>query len=533
MRWTFLVIPAAAVVLVACSAGSDSPSTDLPFVLPDLVAPTDASRDAPKPDDPGVDATRPDGEADGTQDPGVTDAPTDPGTDPGAQDPDIPTVSDPGVDPGQADTGPLCGGQVCGSGSICMNGTCEPCIFAEACGTGCIACQAPTPHCYEGRCVNCRTDSDCGEGQWCDAQQCAACGDSDPAHCGNLCETCEGQTPACVSGRCECTPLSCGSLTCLDGTCNDCSTPEACGATCEPCPAATPLCHMGACVACVLDDDCDAGQWCDGGTCQDCGLDPLHCGAACEACTPWEPTCTEQGCICTPESCGSGRRCVDGECEGCDTPAACGPNCVPCAAPTPLCRAGQACVQCTRDADCPTTQYCTGSWTCADRCFGALGCVSDNVPDGRKCSTAKVVGRKVAVAGIRIAGDTTDHGNNDNLPSIGGPDCWDGQVDDFYRVFLMTGDRLAVTATPLSSTYQLSLKLYRGTVCKDNWKADFITCQWKGGDNKPQSFVHIAAADGWHTIVVDGASAFDEERDWGPYNLDIKLDCVGPLCCCN
>ena len=122
-------------------------------------------------------------------------------------------------------------------------------------------------------------------------------------------------------------------------------------------------------------------------------------------------------------SCGSGRRCVDGDCEGCDTAEACGPTCVACVAPNDICRNGEACVACLSDADCEATQYCTGSWTCADRCFGALGCVSDNAPTGLKCSTAKIVGRKTAVAGTRISGDTTDDGDDDNLPSIG-TDCW-------------------------------------------------------------------------------------------------------------
>ena len=93
--------------------------------------------------------------------------------------------------------------------------------------------------------------------------------------------------------------------------------------------------------------------------------------------------------------------------------------------------------------------------------------------------------------------------------------------------------RSVVTATPQSTTYQLSLKLYRGTTCEDDWKADMITCQWKGGDNKPQTYTHIASQDGWITIVVDGASGGNEEAEWGPYLLDVKLDCVGPLCCCN
>lgn len=533
-RTTSLLLAAMA-VLAGCG-GDGAPAEDLPFVFPDPAGPTDPGVRDPGAEDVGMDAPRPDLAADpGEDDPGAGDAGHDGGGDPGT-DPGTDPGSDPGNDPGVTDVGPLCGGQVCGGGTTCINNICEPCIFADACGPECVACAAPTPLCYEGRCVACRVTSDCDEGAWCDAQTCVPCGDADPLHCGNLCEVCGGQTPSCEAGRCVCTPQSCGTLTCLDGACTDCSTPQACGPTCQPCPGELPFCDQGACVECVTDPDCGAARWCDAGTCADCGLDPLHCGTACEACSQWEPECTVDGCACTAGSCGSGRRCVDGDCEGCDTAEACGPTCVACVAPNDICRNGEACVACLSDADCEATQYCTGSWTCADRCYGALGCVSDNAPTGLKCSTAKVIGRRTAVAGTRISGDTTDDGDDDNLPSgifNPGPDCWDGFMDNFYRVYLMTGDRLTVTATPLSATYQLSLKLYQGTSCEADWETSFITCQWKGGDNKPQTYTHIASTDGWVTVVVDGASAFDEERDEGPYNLDVKLDCVGPLCCCN
>lgn len=531
MRWTTSLFLAFGVTLAAC--GGDGGTADLPFVFPDATGPRDQGPDDPGPDDPGLDAPRPDVPVDsgtdfGEDTPAFVDLGADPGTDTPA--PVDPGTKDPGVDPG-----PLCGGTVCGAGYTCINGRCEPCIFSDACGTDCVACQEPTPLCYEGRCVKCRVTSDCGEGAWCESQECVPCSDDDPLHCGNLCEVCGGQTPICTDGRCVCTSASCGDLVCLDGRCSDCSTAEACGPTCEPCPINLPICHQGACVECALDDDCGPGRWCDtADECADCGLDPLHCGPQCEVCSQWEPQCTEDGCTCTAVSCGVGRQCVEGDCEGCDTAAACGPNCVPCTPPTDICRAGEACVECASDTDCAATHYCTEAWTCEERCTGALGCESNNTPTGRKCSTAKVIGRLIAVAGTRISGDTTGHGDNDNLPSFG-YDCWDAQDDDFYRVYMMVGDRLVVTATPLVSHYQLSLKLYRGTVCDDN-KDDLITCRWEGGDAKPQTYTHVAATDGWITVVVDGASSFADDNgkyDRGPYNLDVKLDCVGPLCCCN
>jgi hypothetical protein len=174
---------------------------------------------------------------------------------------------------------------------------------------------------------------------------------------------------------------------------------------------------------------------------------------------------------------------------------------------------------------------CTGEGVCLDPCLGTLGCTSDSTPDGKTCSKAKVIGRKVAMAGTTVTGDTTNQGNNDDLPSFG-TDCWDGQVDVFYRVWLRVGDRLNLTATPLESDYRMSLKLYRGTSCKSNYESDMVTCQHKNGDGKAESIVYTATNTGWHTIVVDGASSFSEEGDWGRYSLAVSITCNDVGCCC-
>jgi hypothetical protein len=187
-------------------------------------------------------------------------------------------------------------------------------------------------------------------------------------------------------------------------------------------------------------------------------------------------------------------------------------------------------VDCLSDADCPALEHCAGN-ACVPDCT-AQGCATDTGPDGLKCGTAKVIGRLAAAAGYQTTGDTTGDGNDDDLPSFGGPDCWDAQVDDFFRIWLNAGDQITVVGDPIPADYELSLKLYKGTSCKSAWQTDLIACEWNNGDGKPETIVHAAVQAGWFTIVVDGASAFSDQYDWGPYSLAVSLSCVDAGCCC-
>jgi len=74
--------------------------------------------------------------------------------------------------------------------------------------------------------------------------------------------------------------------------------------------------------------------------------------------------------------------------------------------------------------------------------------------------------------------------------------------------------------------------LYQGTKCDaDGVKP--LHCYNDGSDGDQDHISgFLAPADGWYTIVVDGRMAFDEDLDWGPYNLAVKVACSEPDCCC-
>lgn len=435
-----------------------------------------------------------------------------------------------------------CATSGCSSGYVCINDNCEPCIFNFACGLTCEDCSKTLkPLCLEGVCVECRVQSDCHGKGWCKDNECVPCTDDDPDHCGAECARCEGKTPICVQGMCACSGSSCGNEYCLNGHCDPCDSDAACGPSCLPCGGETPYCVSKTCVECITDLDCGQGKWCNSNTCVLCGDDPLHCGPACVGCPKNAPQCVDGACRCTPTSCGQGSQCINGTCVGCTTPAACGPSCVPCSPPTPYCFMGDHCVECqpeTASTDCPPNWWCDANGICTDPCAGTSGCITDTISsNGTKCATAWVLGRKDLAKGLTISGNTSGRKNDDDLPSKtiftpNNPDCWDANEDDAYKVWMFAQDVLSVTAKPLSPTFDLSLKLYKGTSCAPTWQTDLITCQWHADDGQSESYTYVASNDGWVSIVVDGASAFTDEGDFGPYSLTAKLVCSGLKCCC-
>ncbi|MFH1532604.1 MAG: hypothetical protein ABIK09_17910 [Pseudomonadota bacterium] len=377
----------------------------------------------------------------------------------------------------------------------------------------CGGCPADFPNCVSGVC-KC-TPFSCVDGTYCKGGGCVTC-DVD-AHCGPDCTSCSSLGQFCGADGATC--LGCddahpcsSSQSCIDNVCTPCEALGFCGPDCLTCPAETPACVAGAC-ACSASS-CPPEHACDGGVCVPCtASDPGHCGPTCLACGGGTPHC--QG----------------GACALCNSAGACGPSCQPCGGALAWCPPdGSGCVECTTDAQCGAMEHCAAG-SCVPDC-SAQGCTSNLTTSGNKCAQARVIGRteaNVAAGAFQISGDTTNDGDDDNLPSWG-VDCWDAQDDNFYRLWLNTGDQVIIVADPVESDYQLSLKAYQGTGCED--LDNLIKCAWDEDDGDPESIIHTAGQDDWVTIVVDGASGFSEEGDWGHYDLAVTLICADSGCCC-
>jgi Cys-rich repeat protein len=219
----------------------------------------------------------------------------------------------------------------CGAGRHCdkLNARCvdqiPDCNSDNKCGKDCVDCKAVSgnrPYCLNGQvCVQCRTDFDCGSGQYCLSGDCTPC--LADRHCGPGCQSC-GRT------------LSLG----MDG------------ASAVAKPSDKPFCYSpdstvgsASCVRCVKDSDCGAGGQCDQGT--------HECTNKCSV------TCPE-GKLC------DGSRCVD-----CYNAAQC--PCGACDLSTGTCSA-----ICNDNSDCMGNQCCTrddnGDRKCRPgRCAGTAG----------------------------------------------------------------------------------------------------------------------------------------------------------------
>lgn len=437
-------------------------------------------------------------------------------------------------------TEPHCDGEACvctidscPAGEWCSVTGCRECNVAEACGPDCVDCsETGTPACTDGEC-RCVAHSQCPDGSWCDDGACAPCGADDALHCGASCAICEGAAPICSGGQCVCaTDEDCPEAHwCSPTGCAPCNTSERCGRDCTACPEETPICGATGCTACELDEQCPDGTWCDSGECVACGQsDPLHCGGACAVCGGTTPDCAAGQCVCNGTSCDANYRCDAGACVFCDQDAHCGPSCAACGEPTPLCLAdGSGCVDCRGDGDCAATEHCDGN-VCVPNCV-APGCLSDNVPSGEDCGSAKLIGRLDAIGTAHYAGDTTDADNDDDLGSFAAPDCWDAQRDLGWRIYLLAGDRLDLYLDPVTPDFSAALKLYKGLTC-DNVN-DLIECTREGGDGDPQDITFTATVEGWYGIIVDGRRSFTEDHDWGEFTLDVTLTCGPEGCCCD
>ncbi|HVE88014.1 MAG TPA: outer membrane exchange protein TraA family protein [Myxococcales bacterium] len=228
----------------------------------------------------------------------------------------------------------------CPRGKVCSpQGTCQICSTDDACaGTSCNCCGgnqrcltlqagvAPT-------CAECAADADCGSGKRCDLQngrcvdQLPACDTSD--RCGPSCVRCPTDRPFCLDGQvcvsCR-SDLDCGSGEfCLSGECSPCTTDRRCGGRCESCGGDTPHCDAsggaGHCVQCREDSDCAVGT---------CDRAAGECVSGCLATCGPGTFCDGRRCVeCYADSqCGCSGVCdvAMGQCvSGCNSSNDCGP----------------------------------------------------------------------------------------------------------------------------------------------------------------------------------------------------------------
>lgn len=504
-------------VLLSCGSGSPEPDTfeiipvDVVRITPPDVAPgdlggpgtdiggPDASEVAPSDTPAGLDGVGP---SDGTGGPDGT-GPGDAVVGPeGVVGPDLTDVGIPDVvehpdiqppDTGMVDAGP------------------------------CGQCPAATPMCQNGSCVC--TGNSCPAGFYCKGGKCGPC--LDDLHCGPQCESCASMGMYCQYDGSKCVvcdsnhPCSPGNK-CIDGACKSCEGLGLCGPECIQCPPTTPLCVSGVCEC--SGGSCGVQALCEAGKCVSCtNNDPLHCGPSCLVCQAPDPHCSS------------------GACTLCNLDDACGPTCASCDGAKPFCNPdGSGCVPCLENLDCEPGFKCK-SFACIADCK-AQGCQNNLSPSGKKCSEAWIVGRLEAKKTFTKSTDTWNQSNDDDLNYFfEHPECWDASYDQFYRIYLMPGDKIAVSATPAPNEgdFDLMLKLYTGTECDEDSAGIFsandkylVQCWDDAADGKGESFAYTAGAEGWFTVVVDGRLSGAEDLDYGAYTLTLTLTCTEETCCC-
>jgi hypothetical protein len=186
------------------------------------------------------------------------------------------------------------GSGLCGSGSVCPQGQqCDPVLGCVVCTTD-LQCPASARFCLAGSCVQCKANTDCGNGTtpscWPGDHQChVACTSNQQCPQDGNARICNVTTGACVgcsmSSDCPTTQSVCDptTLRCVQcassADCAGTSTPvcsrNRCGqcATNADCSGATPYCATGGdsvsrCVQCLQSAQCPASvPSCNGGTC--------------------------------------------------------------------------------------------------------------------------------------------------------------------------------------------------------------------------------------------------------------------------
>ena len=400
----------------------------------------------------------------------------------------------------------------------CTAGACEgdPCLGVTCNQPPADFCSSPTTlhehqstgTCADGNCDYHDVDVPCAYG-------CA----------GGICKECSVNT--------DCT----GSNWCDNGTCKPCTVNAHCGASCTDCTVQGDVCNAAStgCVECNINTDCAAsGQWCDANVCRVCNT-ATHCGASCGACAPTTPSCENLQCKCTGSSCGAYNVCSLGSCVFCDASSACGASCAPCPASTPYCLASggtSSCVECTNDTHCTGGLVCMqATHTCGDPgCPPPLEACVNGTQNRDGCSKARVIGRPQAATstGFKISDDTCSASNRFDDSSS----CWDANADHTYRIYVRKGESVNITVDtgwdcPYDWSYwYVTLKIFTNAGCNATTCDNKVFC---ADQDDVQTTTYVATQDGWHIIVVDGSSAFDDEGD---YDLTVKLTCNQVGCEC-
>ncbi len=277
-------------------------------------------------------------------------------------------------------------------------------------------CSGGTPFCLDGanRCVECRTDVDCGghpNGAQCVNFECKACDPANHDGCGAN-QLCCGAEPSCRAtnptpgGQCEACGDACDALTTNSCTGRHCR----CGNN-PPCSGLlTGVCRddNGTCVECTTDAHCNGdgheGNQCVNNRCRPCDpADHAGCGAN-------QLCCASEGSF----RCEGTQGGAAGQCEACDS--ACGTRSDVCTGRVCKCGAGQAC------SPNGAEPYCVAG-SC-DECRNNGDCAANELCcDGACEATGPGANQQCAACGVACDQESTDTCTNRVCGCGGGAEC--------------------------------------------------------------------------------------------------------------
>jgi MYXO-CTERM domain-containing protein len=318
--------------------------------------------------------------------------------------------------------------------SACLSGVCDttdddcgyanghgPCTDADG-ATVCRSAICSTTGPTAGTCVGCVMDAQCPTATpVCDTgtATCVQCTSTSSAACVGATPVCDVATSTCApcdgdfgsGSKDPCatsdTPL-CFTSGANQGRCGKCST----NADCASHPGTTCDAGSGTCVTgCQVDADCSSSQWCD-----------VVSGAG--TCTPkldnGKPLPTTPASVATCTDAVGARVCVSGVCDPKDDTCGLLPTDGPCTADA-MCRQGtcdlttMTCSSkgCTKDADCPSGDFCKSDGTCTPKlpngkpCDAPSQCISATCED-KLCSALSPSGNGLLCAATPAGGDAGD-----------------------------------------------------------------------------------------------------------------------------